>query len=95
MTRAFLSLLRLDFAQAFYYHPLFPLVIALALLYCLYRLHFIPLSKKAIDVIEIIVLLVFFLTYVIRLLLQSPVVVWDFEQSVMAKLFHFISGFFH
>ncbi len=94
MTRAFLSLFRFDFAQAFYYHPLFPLVIVLVLLYCLYRLHWISLSKKVITIIEAVALFAFFFTYMLRLLLHSPVVAWDFEQSVIAKLFHFLSGLF-
>lgn len=94
MTRAFLSLLQFDFAQAFYYHPLFPLVIILVLLYCLYHFHLISLSKKAIAAIEAVTLFAFFLTYIIRLLFHSPVVAWDFEQAAIVKLFRFISGFF-
>lgn len=94
MTRAFLSLLQFDFAQAFYYHPLFPLVIALVLLYCLYRLHLISLSKKTIAIIEAISLFAFFFTYIIRLLLRSPVVAWDFEQAAIVKLFRFLSNLF-
>ena len=64
MTRAWLSLLRLDFAGAFYYHPLFPLPAVAVVL-----LHFkdkIPVNLYKIWIFTLILL--FSIIYLLRLI---------------------------
>ena len=60
MTRAYLALLRLDFAAAFEYHPLFPIP-AIAFVYHIFRRK-IKLNKK----IEIAFLILFLILFLVR-----------------------------
>ena len=45
MTRAFISLFKLDVASAFYYHPLWPLLIVSVVVYILHYFEVIKISK--------------------------------------------------
>ena len=63
MTRAFISLLNLKPSLAFYYHPLFPLVIIFAIAF--FFKEKIPERVKKYGIIFII--FVFFLTYFLRM----------------------------
>ncbi len=64
MTRAWLSLLRLDFAGAFYYHPLFPLPAVAVILY--YFKDRIPVNFYRIWIFTLILL--FSIIYLLRLI---------------------------
>ena len=64
MTRAWLSVLHMDFNRAFYYHPLFitaPIIICYV---CLYDSHY---RTKIFDRIIYIILIAFVFVYIIRL----------------------------
>lgn len=93
MTRAFFSLLRFDFAGAFYYHPLFPLVIALVLGYLLHTFKLVRFSDRFRKIVLILACVLFIGVYLIRLISGHPVVAWDFKKSLIYKIIHFVLKF--
>ncbi len=65
LTRAFVSLLKLDIKSAFNYHPLFPVVIAVFLYLLIRKKH---RFKPAIEITLLVLILVLFLiVYIYRL----------------------------
>ncbi|MBE5824302.1 MAG: DUF2752 domain-containing protein [Butyrivibrio sp.] len=71
MTRAYLSLLRLDFASAFQYHPLFPIPVIAAVLF-LFRSR---ISQKIVKVLLFTTIVLFSIIYLLRILDPSDTVV--------------------
>ncbi len=71
MTRAYLSLLRLDFASAFRYHPLFPIPAIAAVLF-LFRSR---ISQKIVKVLLFTTIVLFSIIYLLRILDPSDTVV--------------------
>ena len=90
MTRAFFSLLQLRFAEAFYYHPLFPLVILLALGYSLIYFRILRISDRTKRPVLTLSCALFILVYFIRLFSGHPVVAWDKEKSLFYRIFRCI-----
>lgn len=88
MTRAFLALITLNLKDAFYYHPLFPVVIIWAIAYLLYRKKLIHPSKKCIDLFLTITVILFFVTYFIRLRFCPDIVSINPKDSLIYKLFY-------
>lgn len=87
MTRAYLSLLRLDFKSAYYYHPLFVLP-ALGLIIYIFRDKF---SKKFLRRLEIFFVLVFLIVYVFRMMDPNDIiVVFRPYESIFYKIFNFL-----
>lgn len=91
MTRAFASVLRLDFASAFYYNPMWPLVIvtliAVAVLWILEKVKVAETVGIAFGVIAIA-------TYIVRLVMNHPVVAWSFESGFLYKAYRWIVNLF-
>ena len=84
MTRAYMSLLRLDFASAFYYHPLWLLVLIWVGIYALVYFKF-PRAKDIVVAIGVLALLV---TYIIRWFLgPREIVNYDFEATIYYKIY--------
>ncbi|MBO5291789.1 MAG: DUF2752 domain-containing protein [Lachnospiraceae bacterium] len=83
MSRAFLALLRLDFQSAFYYHPLFPLVILLAVWGLLEYFHILHVKKTMRRILLILTCALFLLVYLIRLCSGSDVVQFCPEDSLL------------
>lgn len=68
-TRALISFLKGDLMLAFYYHPLFLLALPFLLLVAHYNLKsFMGLSKKIRSTLLIIILILYVITYIIRLI---------------------------
>ena len=88
MTRAFLSLLHLDFKTAFFYHPLFPVVIIAIIFYFLNYLHIITLSKAFQKNACYVIALMFFIVYFFRLFTGSSITQIHLEEGFFAKLLH-------
>lgn len=86
MTRALFALLRLDLAEAFYYHPLFPVVILAAVYLMLEYLEILRFSYKVKQRLLIAICALFLITYVIRLAAGSPVVQPCWEDSLLYRL---------
>ena len=82
MTRAWLRVLSFDFAGAFRFHPLWPVPLAVIVLYI--RLH--AKNRKAFNAVLYIVFLLFAVTYAIRIYLRSPVVVIQPEEGLIVRI---------
>ncbi len=87
MSRAFFSLLKGDFAQSFYYHPLWPLVVITAGYLALRILKLVKLSAKALNVVAHIFAMAFLICYVVRHVTGSAIVEPVYEQSLIYKIF--------
>lgn len=73
MTRAAVSLLQLDFASAFYYHPLFLLVFVMAGLFLLRT--FEKIGKKPYDNAIIGICIVFLAVWILRMIFGNGEIV--------------------
>jgi len=71
MTRAYLSLLRLDLAGAFRYHPLFPIPVIAAIIF-LFKSR---ISQKIVKVLLFTTIVLFSIIYLLRILDPSDTVV--------------------
>ena len=90
MTRAFSSLFQLDIEEAFYYHPLFPLVIFLLIAYFLTKFRLISVSARTKKLTIGISCTMFFGVYFIRLFSGSEIVQFHFSTSVLGEILHSI-----
>ncbi len=91
MTRAILSALRLDFAEAFHFHPLFPL----APLFVLYIFFDDALPRGASRGFGIFFAVIFIGTYIFRIFFtKNPVVAIDLDRGFVIKSFHKILTLF-
>ena len=89
MTRAYLSLLRLDFAGAFRYHPLFPIPIIAAILF-LFRSR---ISQKIVKVLLFTTIVLFSIIYLLRILDPSDtVVVFEPTNGAIYRWIQIIKG---
>ena len=89
MTRAYLSLLKLDFASAWYYHPLFVLP-PIALLLWRFKKK-IPAKIYRLSMFTIIG--AFLIMYLIRLLdPENTVVVFEPKKGLIYRLLAFVGG---
>ncbi len=82
MTRAYYSLLHLDFKNAFYYHPLFwtlPIIILLILFKD-------KINPKAFNFILWFIILLFLVIYVIRLFSNNSAVIFEPSDSLIFRL---------
>lgn len=87
MTRALLKAVRLDIKSAFYYHPLFWVVIIVAIYMLLKLTKKIRISREAENKLILAVCILFIIVYIIRLFTGSDIVSPDFNHSVFYKLF--------
>ncbi len=90
MTRALFSLITLDFASAFYYHPLFPIVILVFIFLFLEYLGLVSLSDKTKNRFLVIIAIIFIITYFIRMYTGSPIVATKFSKSLAHKIYVFM-----
>ena len=86
MTRAFLSVISGDFAGAFYYHPLWIIIIIGVIFIVLYELRIIRIPKTLFNIICIILGILLILCYIIRFIMHSDVVMPHFETSLIYRL---------
>ena len=90
ITRAFTSAARGDFPAAFYYHPLWPVILLALVLFFLSRLNVISPSKKMIDAAGYALCVLLVLCFIIRHIKGSPVVHIHFETSLIYRAFHLL-----
>lgn len=86
MTRALLSVIRFDFKNAFYYHPLWLIPIIYIVLY----FYILKKNKKANNTILAIFISMFFITYFLRLLSNNTIVYIDFKESFIYNIIRLI-----
>lgn len=87
MTRAFLCVLEGDLAKSFYFHPLWPIVLGIIIIFPLWKFRLLHLSDKWIDHGAFAIGILFLLCFIIRHMTQSPIVQIDFTKGI----FHFFS----
>lgn len=86
MTRAVFAFLRLDIADAFYYHPLFPIVYIFVICFILEVLKIKTFSEKTKTIAGVVCATLFILVYLVRLFSGSDIVTFNFETSALARL---------
>lgn len=92
MTRAIRAALRLNFAAAFHYHPLWALVPVFCVLYWILRR---KKAKRCADLLVAVGCALLLSVYVCRLLLlPQEIVVWNPESGLFARLLEAIRSFF-
>lgn len=85
MTRAILSILQLHYGNAFYYHPLFFMAPFMLFLFIFEDC----LRPGYVKILWIIIILLFILTYLLRLLLiDNNVVTIDLSKGLFVRLLH-------
>lgn len=87
MTRALFALARLDFAQAFSFHPLVLIPPVFAVCWGLERLCIVKFQERFRNSVLWSAAILFFLVYAIRLLSGSHIVHLHIKQSVLGRLF--------
>lgn len=90
MTRALLSAVRFDFREAFYYHPLFGVVIVFIIYMLLKCTGKIKVSREAENKLLLAVSMLFIAVYIIRFIAGSEVVSADLKNSVVYKMLGYI-----
>ena len=88
MTRSLLALLHLDIKKAFYFHPLFPVVILFIIFLFLRFLKLVQISAAQENRLLWGIAAIFIITYFVRLSLQSPVVAINLSHGLIYKAFH-------
>ncbi|MEI6579682.1 MAG: DUF2752 domain-containing protein [Eubacteriales bacterium] len=87
MTSAHLAFLRGDIREAFAYHPLFWLAIPLIFLFLHNNIFNFHISKKALNIIAIVSIVLFVSVYLIRIfILHDPVLKIDFDGSILHRI---------
>lgn len=90
MTRAFLALFRFNIREAFYAHPLFPVVILIAIYYLLETIKIIYFPEKIKKILLVVFALLFLLVYVVRLCQGSEIVQICPENSFIYQMITYI-----
>lgn len=88
MSRAYLSLLRLNFRDAFYFHPLFPCPVIFVAVYIMTKFGF---SKKAAKVIYGAMVFLFIVVYIYRMINPNDsIVVFEPQNGLIFKGIKFL-----
>ena len=83
MTRAFLCVLKGDLIEAFYFHPLWPLVIVAGIIVILVKIKVLKLSGKAVNILAFIAAFLFLLCFILRHVYHSPIVQIDLSKGIL------------
>lgn len=83
MTRAFLCVLKGDLIEAFYFHPLWPLVIVAGIIFILVKIKVLKLSGKAVNILAFIAAFLFLLCFILRHVYHSPIVQIDLSKGIL------------
>ncbi|MBQ6129358.1 MAG: DUF2752 domain-containing protein [Lachnospiraceae bacterium] len=85
-TRAILCVFTGRFADAFYYHPLWPVFIVAAVLFILYFFGLIKPGRKLRQAGLIALILLLLVCFVVRHIMHSPVVAIHLDESFLYRL---------
>ena len=87
LTRASVSLLKLDFNQAIYYHPLVFLIPVIAFLFIVKD----KINQTILNTLLVLIIIVFIIVYCVRLIdVNNEVVYIDFRKGVFFKVLNHI-----
>lgn len=87
MTRAFLCVLRGDLLTAFYFHPLWPVVLGIFLIFLLSKFRILHLSDQGINIGALVIGILFLLCFLLRHMTHSPIVQIDLTKGVLSSAF--------
>lgn len=90
LTRAFLSAFSLNFSMAFHYHLFWPIILLGLIIWALYKLKIIKLSKKTINISLCAFSIINLIYYFYRLFNGSEIVYFNFSESLIYKLISLI-----
>ncbi len=91
-TRALICLAKSDISGAFYYHPLWPMIIIAIPLFLLYFFEIIHPSRKLITTGCCMISVLLILCYILRQVEGSPIVRIHFETSLIHRFITFIAS---
>ena len=83
----FMPLRAVTLQQSFYFHPLWPVVLGIIIIFPLWKFRLLHLSDKWIDHGAFAIGILFLLCFIIRHVTHSPIVQIDFTKG----FFHFFS----
>lgn len=86
MTRAFLSLIHLDIKNAFYYHPLFPIIILIGMDWILEKVGVYKMPNKAKWYIGYSICFLFVITYLIRIQSDNSPIKIEIKESFFYRV---------
>ena len=89
ITRAIISVLHGDWGLAFYYHPMWPVIVAAVLLYALSWIGLIRPSAKLVRFCAFGIGILLIACFVWRHITGSEVVKVDFEPSFLYRIIHY------
>lgn len=92
MTRAMLALIQWKWKLAFYYHPLFPIVIFVVLYYILERLGILRIGDKKKKILLYFIILCFILAYILRLFVVDSPIQFQIKESILYRIYQYLSG---
>ncbi|MCR5650920.1 MAG: DUF2752 domain-containing protein [Lachnospiraceae bacterium] len=90
ISRALRSLLSGDIRAAFYYHPLWPVILLSLILYLLYALHIIRPGKRIFNAYCIVLAILLCGCFILRHIYGSPVVAVHFDESAAGRFLAFL-----
>ena len=94
ITRAWISALKFDFSKAFYYHPLFLLVIPVIIVIVYKDYKYIDRIYKS-NLFWLVLIVIVLLTYILRMIFQFPNEVLKInENSLLQIIIRFIKSLF-
>ncbi len=86
LTRAYIYVLKGDFVKAFYFHPLWPIIPIAIVIFLLYSIGVLKLSKKAFDYSCFVLAILIAGCYVIRYVQGSPIVRIHIQDAFIIKI---------
>lgn len=90
MTRAFFSLMKLDYEKAFKYHPLFPLVIVIVMVGFFVYIGKIKMNRKTRERLLFAISAVFIIVYLYRFINGSDIVKFYPNDTIWYRLYELI-----
>lgn len=89
MTRAMIAFVQLKWKLAFYYHPLFPIVIVVICYYILEKLGVFKIEEKKKKIILSFIIICFIIAYILRLFVINSPIHFQFKESVLYRIYEY------
>ncbi len=93
LTRAIYCILTLKFKLSFHYHLLWPIIMIGIIIFILYELKIIKLSKKTLYIILCTFAILNFIYYLYRFVHGSEIVYFNFKESLLYRIYLLIKTF--
>lgn len=89
MTRAMIAFVQLKWKLAFYYHPLFPMVMVAICYYILEKLGVFKIEEKKKKIILYFIIICFIIAYILRLFVINSPIHFQFKESVLYRIYEY------